>query len=227
MPTTPIDQRGAWRALAAHAREIRETHLCTLFADDPERHRAYTRQAAGLTVDLSKQRWSGDTLARLLDLAREAEVPEAIQRLLGGERVNVSENRPALHTALRLPQDASLVVEGEDLVPGVHRTLEHMETMVERFHAGQWRGATGKAIRHVVNLGVGGSDLGPLMVTHALSDYRLRDVHSVEVHFASTMDGSQLADCLGRLDPEATLFVLSSKSFTTIDTLSKIGRAHV
>jgi len=226
MPTQSIDQRSAWRDLASHARTMRERHLRDLFEAEPSRHARFTRSAAGLTLDLSKQRWSAETLTHLLALTEQADVPGAIQRLLGGERVNLSEDRPALHTALRLPQGASLVVEGEDLVPGVHRTLDRMETMVERFHTGQWRGATGRAIRHVVNLGVGGSDLGPLMVTHALSDYRLRDVHQVEVHFASTMDGSQLADCLARLDPETTLFVLSSKSFTTIDTLSNARTAR-
>ncbi|MGJ7460045.1 glucose-6-phosphate isomerase [Halomonas sp. MA07-2] len=221
-----IDQSDAWRELKAHAKALGRRHLRDLFADESDRQARFTRCAAGLTVDLSKQRCSAETLANLLALAEQADVPGGIQRLLGGERVNLSENRPALHTALRLPETASLVVEGEDVVPGVHRTLEHMEAMVERFHAGQWRGATGKAIRHVINLGVGGSDLGPLMVTHALADYRLRDVHPVEVHFASTMDGSQLADCLARLDPEATLFVLSSKSFTTIDTLSNARTAR-
>ncbi|WP_416137592.1 glucose-6-phosphate isomerase [Halomonas sp. HK25] len=221
-----IDQSDAWRELKAHAKALGRRHLHELFADESDRQARFTRRAAGLTVDLSKQRCSAETLVHLLALAEQADVPGAIQRLLGGERVNLSENRPALHTALRLPEGDSLVVEGEDLVPGVHRTLEHMEAMVERFHTGQWRGATGKAIRHVVNLGVGGSDLGPLMVTHALADYRLRDVHRVEVHFASTMDGSQLADCLARLDPEATLFVLSSKSFTTIDTLSNARTAR-
>lgn len=226
MPTQPIDRCSAWRALASHAGTMRARHLRDLFEAEPSRHLRFTRSAAGLTLDLSKQRWSTETLTRLLALAEQADVPGAIQRLLRGERVNLSEDRPALHTALRLPQDASLVVEGEDLVPGVHRTLDRMETMVERFHSGQWRGATGRAIRDVVNLGVGGSDLGPLMVTHALSDYRLRDVHRVGVHFASTMDGSQLADCLARLDPETTLFVLSSKSFTTIDTLSNARTAR-
>ncbi len=226
MPHLPIDQRHAWRTLASHAQTMRYRHLGDLFADEPARHLRYTRQAAGLTLDLSKQRWNGDTLALLLDLARDAGVPEAIQSLLGGERVNRSEDRPALHTALRLPVDTSLVVEGEDLVPAVHATLDQMATLVERFHAGQCRGATGKAIRHVVNLGVGGSDLGPLMVTHALSDYRPVGLHPVEVHFASTMDGSQLADHLARLNPETTLFVLSSKSFTTIDTLSNAHTAR-
>ncbi len=221
-----IDQSDAWRELETHARALGRRHLRDLFDEASDRQARFTRRAAGLTLDLAKQRCSAETLAHLLALAEQADVPGAIQRLLGGERVNLSENRPALHTALRLPEGASLVVEGEDLVPGVHRTLERMEAMVDRFHSGQWRGATGKAIRHVINLGVGGSDLGPLMVTHALSDYRLRDVHQVEVHFASTMDGSQLADCLARLDPEATLFVLSSKSFTTIDTLSNARTAR-
>ncbi|MGM0913882.1 MAG: glucose-6-phosphate isomerase [Pseudomonadota bacterium] len=221
-----IDQTPAWQALQEHANTLGQTHLRELFAAEPDRQPRFTRHAAGLTLDLSKQRWSAETLARLLALAEQAEVPAAIGRLLDGERVNVSEDRPALHTALRLPADASLVVEGEDLVPGVHRTLERMAAMVERFHAGQWRGATGRAIRDVVNLGVGGSDLGPLMVTHALADYRPDDVHSVEVHFASTMDGSQLADYLRRLNPETTLFVLSSKSFTTIDTLSNANTAR-
>lgn len=226
MPSLPIDQRDAWQALAGHAASMGETHLRDLFAGGSGRHTAFTRQAAGLTLDLSKQRWSDKTLRLLLDLTREVDLPGAIRDLLEGRRVNVSEDRPALHTALRLPRDARLVVEGEDLVPGVHATLDRMAGMVARFHAGQWRGATGRAIRDVVNLGVGGSDLGPLMVTHALADYRPQVGHRVEVHFASTMDGSQLADYLARLNPETTLFVLSSKSFTTIDTLSNARTAR-
>ncbi|MBF7053281.1 glucose-6-phosphate isomerase [Halomonas sp. KAO] len=221
-----INESAAWRELEAHAAEVSQRHLRELFAAEPDRQACFTRHAAGLTLDLSKQRWSAETLTHLLALAEQAGVPGAIERLLAGERVNVSEDRPALHTALRLPVGASLVVEGEDLVPAVHRTLERMTEMVALFHAGQWRGATGKPIRDVVNLGVGGSDLGPLMVTHALTDYRPDDVHTIEVHFASTMDGSQLADYLLRLNPETTLFVLSSKSFTTIDTLSNANTAR-
>ncbi|MFG6176741.1 glucose-6-phosphate isomerase [Halomonas sp. THAF12] len=226
MSHPPVDQRGAWRALKDHAASMGQRHLRELFAEHQGRYSTFTRHAAGLTLDLSKQRWSEQTLDMLLDLARDAKVPEAVHRLLAGERVNRSEDRPALHTALRLPADARLEVEGQDLVASVHATLDRMEDMVERFHAGQWRGATGKPIRDVVNLGVGGSDLGPLMVTHALADYRPDDVHRVDVHFASTMDGSQLADYLARLNPETTLFVLSSKSFTTIDTLSNARTAR-
>lgn len=221
-----IDQRPAWRALRSHAEEVGKQHLRDLFAGEPGRFARFRRHAAGLTLDLSKQRWRPETLELLLELAHEAKLPRAIEDLLNGERVNRSENRPALHTALRLPEEASLVVDGEDVVPDVHRTLAHMESMVDKFHAGQWRGATGHAIRDVVNLGVGGSDLGPLMVTHALADYRPADAHQVNVHFASTMDGSQLADYLTRLNPETTLFVLSSKSFTTIDTLSNARTAR-
>ncbi|MEA2118263.1 glucose-6-phosphate isomerase [Halovibrio sp. HP20-50] len=220
------DTLPAWQTLKHHAETLQHVHLKTLFGTEPSRWESFTRQVAGLTLDLSKQRWDDDTLEHLFTLASEAGVPSAIEALLSGKRVNVSENRPALHTALRLPADATLEVEGDDIVAAVHESLAQMERLVGRLHAGQWRGATGKPIRHVVNLGVGGSDLGPLMVTHALADYRPKDIHPVEVHFASTMDGSQLADYLSRLNPETTLFVLSSKSFTTIDTLSNANTAR-
>lgn len=220
------DTLPAWQTLRHHAETLQHVHLKTLFGTEPSRRESFTRQVAGLTLDLSKQRWDDDTLEHLFTLASEAGVPSAIEALLSGKRVNVSENRPALHTALRLPADATLEVEGEDVVAAVHESLAQMERLVSRLHAGQWRGATGKPIRHVVNLGVGGSDLGPLMVTHALADFRPKDIHPIEVHFASTMDGSQLADYLSRLNPETTIFVLSSKSFTTIDTLSNANTAR-
>ena len=222
---TSVAQTAAWQRLQEHADEMRDTHLRELFTDQC-RGETFTRRAAGLTLDLSKQRWTSSTRDLLLELAREVELPQRIQALLGGEPVNVSENRPALHTALRLPAEASLQVDGEDVVPGVHTTLDRMATMVERLHSRQWRGATGRPIEDVVNLGVGGSDLGPLMVTCALADHRPAATHHVEVHFASTMDGSQLADYLKRFNPETTLFVLSSKSFTTIDTLSNARTAR-
>ncbi|WP_447893602.1 glucose-6-phosphate isomerase [Vreelandella sp. GE22] len=219
------DTLPAWQALTRHARALENVHLKDLFGE-ASRSRTFTREVNGLTLDLSKQRWDDDTLEHLLALADEAGVPGAIDALLSGKRVNTSENRPALHTALRLPADATLEVEGDNVVTAVHESLDAMERLVSRLHAGQWRGATGKPIRHVVNLGVGGSDLGPLMVTHALADYRPDDIHPVEVHFASTMDGSQLADYLARFNPETTLFILSSKSFTTIDTLSNANTAR-
>lgn len=226
-PATP-DTLPAWQALLRHAETQKKMPLKALFERDAEGQRfaTFSRRVAGLTLDLSKQRWSGDTLEQLLSLAREAGVPEAIDGLLSGRRVNKSENRPALHTALRLPEGASLNVDGENVAAAVHESLAQMETLVARLHAGQWRGATGKPIQRVVNLGVGGSDLGPQMVTHALADFRPDDIHRLKVHFASTMDGSQLVDYLSRLDPETTLFVLSSKSFTTVDTLSNANTAR-
>ncbi len=224
--TATPDTLPAWQTLKHHAETLQHVHLKTLFGTEASRWESFTRQVAGLTLDLSKQRWDDDTLEHLFTLASEAGVPSAIEALLSGKRVNVSENRPALHTALRLPADATLEVEGHDIVADVQESLAQMERLVSRLHAGQWRGATGKPIRHVVNLGVGGSDLGPLMVTHALADFRPKDIHPVEVHFASTMDGSQLADYLSRLNPETTIFVLSSKSFTTIDTLSNANTAR-
>ncbi|WP_346798999.1 glucose-6-phosphate isomerase [Halomonas sp. Bachu 37] len=220
------DTLPAWQTLRTHAEQLKSIHLKQLFGDGGQRWEHFSRHVAGVTLDVSKQRWDEDTLEHLLALAQEAGVPAAIKALLSGKRVNTSEDRPALHTALRLPADASLELDGEDVVAAVHASLAEMEVLVARLHAGQWRGATGKPIRDVVNLGVGGSDLGPLMVTHALMDFRPQDIHRVEVHFASTMDGSQLADYLSRLNPETTLFVLSSKSFTTIDTLSNANTAR-
>ncbi|MEG3116278.1 glucose-6-phosphate isomerase [Salinicola sp. 4072] len=220
-----IRETQAWKALEQQLEGgMREVHLKTLFQQSP-RFETFYLEAAGIQMDLSKQRWTTEVREQLLSLAREAGVPEAVQRLLSGERVNHTEDRPALHTALRLPRDARLEVEGVDVVGEVHATLDKMETLVNKLLNGQWRGATGKPITDVVNLGVGGSDLGPLMVTSALTDFEPDDVFEVSTHFASTMDGSQLADFLSWLNPETTLFILSSKSFGTIDTLSNASTA--
>ncbi|WP_189445488.1 glucose-6-phosphate isomerase [Salinicola rhizosphaerae] len=215
----------AWKALEQQLEAgMRDVHLKTLF-QQPARFKTFSLDAAGIQLDLSKQRWTPEVRENLIALAREADVPNAIQRLLSGERVNLTEDRPALHTALRLPRDAKLEVEGVEVVSEVHATLDKMETLVDKLLDGQWRGATGKPITDVVNLGVGGSDLGPLMVTSALSDFEVKNAHEVSTHFASTMDGSQLADFLSWLNPETTLFILSSKSFGTIDTLSNASTA--
>ncbi|MGQ7243512.1 glucose-6-phosphate isomerase [Salinicola sp. V024] len=220
-----IRETQAWKALEQQLDGgMRDVHLKTLFQQAP-RFDEFHLEAAGIQMDLSKQRWTTEVREQLQSLAREADVPDAIQRLLSGERVNRTEDRPALHTALRLPRDAELEVEGVEVVSDVHATLDKMETLVEKLLNGQWRGATGKPITDVVNLGVGGSDLGPLMVTSALTDFEPDDVFEVSTHFASTMDGSQLADFLSWLNPETTLFILSSKSFGTIDTLSNASTA--
>ncbi|OLO04445.1 glucose-6-phosphate isomerase [Salinicola socius] len=220
-----IRETQAWKALEQQLEGgMRDVHLKTLFQQSP-RFETFYLEAAGIQMDLSKQRWTTEVREQLFSLAREADVPAAIQRLLSGERVNRTEDRPALHTALRLPRDAQLDVEGVDVVSEVHATLDKMETLVNKLLNGQWRGATGKPITDVVNLGVGGSDLGPLMVTSALTDFEPDDVFEVSTHFASTMDGSQLADFLSWLNPETTMFILSSKSFGTIDTLSNASTA--
>ncbi|WP_110710230.1 glucose-6-phosphate isomerase [Salinicola sp. CR57] len=220
-----IRETQAWKALEQQLEDgMRDIHLKTLFQQAP-RFETFYLEAAGIQMDLSKQRWTTEVREGLLSLARDAGVPDAIQRLLSGERVNRTEDRPALHTALRLPREAQLEVEGVDVVGEVHATLDKMETLVNKLLNGQWRGATGKPITDVVNLGVGGSDLGPLMVTSALTDFEPDDVFEVSTHFASTMDGSQLADFLSWLNPETTLFILSSKSFGTIDTLSNASTA--
>lgn len=220
-----IRETRAWKALERRLEDgAPDAHLKSLLATSG-RFETFSVSAAGLAADFSKQRWTPEIRDDLFALAREADVPAAIERLLGGERVNRTEDRPALHTALRLPAEAPLMVEGTDVAADVHATLEKMETLVSRLHAGRWEGATGQVITDVVNLGVGGSDLGPLMVTTALDDLAATVDGKIDVHFASTIDGSQLAKILPGLDPASTLFVYSSKSFGTIDTLANAETA--
>lgn len=222
-----ITQTSAWQALQSHAEgEMRDVHLKTLFAEGP-RFKAFSREAAGITLDFSKQRLRQDTLDKLLKLAREAGVEEAIKQLMRGDRINTTEQRAALHTALRLPRDADLTVEGVDVVKDVHASLARMEDLVDALHTGTWKGVTGKAITDIINLGVGGSDLGPLMVSTALEGFAPHTPHALNVHFASTIDGTQLADILPTLNPETTLFIYSSKSFSTIDTKANADTALV
>lgn len=222
-----ITQTSAWKALQSHAeREMRDVHLKALFAEGA-RFQTFSREAAGITLDFSKQRIRRETLDLLLALAREVGIEEAIKQLMRGDRINMTEQRAALHTALRLPADAELEVDGVDIVADVHASLSRMAEMVDMLHAGQWKGATGKVITDVVNLGVGGSDLGPLMVSSALEGFTPNSDHPLSVHFASTIDGTQLADILPTLNPETTLFIYSSKSFTTIDTKANADTALV
>lgn len=218
-------QTPSWQQLQQEAQIWQSRHLRELSAN-PQRFDQLSYRFDGLLLDLSKQRVEPSTLALLLQLARERKIPDKIADLLAGHPINVSENRPALHTALRLPADANLPVQGEDINPQVQASLEQMAVLVSQLHAGQWRGTTGLPITDVVNLGVGGSDLGPLMVTHALAEFRPDGLAPLNLHFASTMDGSQLAERLKTLNPATTLFIISSKSFTTIDTLSNAATAR-
>lgn len=198
------------------ADQLKHINLSTLF-ENSERFQRFSSHFDGLMLDFSKQRLDDDTLEALLVLAEEKELQSWIQRLFSPECINDTENRAAMHWALRLPE---VSVEHADLSREVHDQLQRMYHLVEQIHAGQYRGATGEVVTDVVNIGVGGSDLGPLMVTHALSDFKVPTAKPLTIHFVSTMDGSQLSDLLHQLRPETTLFIISSKSFGTIDTLS-------
>ncbi|WP_296062204.1 glucose-6-phosphate isomerase [uncultured Amphritea sp.] len=221
-----VDNSPAWLALNTHANKVREKHLTEMFADDPARYEKFSFRAAHCLTDFSKQRITATTLQLLIDLAEQQKLSQRIEALFTGEKVNLSENRPALHTALRQPADQPLLVEGIDISEEIHASLEKMETLVDQIHNGQWRGYDGSPIKNVVNIGVGGSDLGPLMTCRALSMFAPEHIRDIDIHFVSSMDGSHLAGLLTHIDPASTLFIVSSKSFTTIDTLANANTAR-
>ena len=212
-----------WAALTAHRDEMRDLHLRDLFREDPRRGERLTLEAADLYLDYSKHLVTDDTLELLLALAERAGVRERIEAMFRGERINVTEDRPVLHVALRAPSDAVIEVDGHDVVPDVHEVLERMAVFSDRVRAGEWSGATGRRITAVVNIGIGGSDLGPSMAYEALRDFSERDV---TFRFVSNVDGTDIAEATRDLDPAQTLFVISSKTFTTIETLTNAGTAR-
>ncbi|MDF2181514.1 glucose-6-phosphate isomerase [Neptuniibacter sp. CAU 1671] len=216
----------AWKNLREHADQLSSNHISDLFSDDPTRFNGLTFRTGQLLLDLSKQRLNQTTLHNLSALAEEADLHDWIEALFTGQKVNCSENRAALHTALRSPKASSLTVNGQDIIAAVHNNLDHMRRIVDRIHQGQWRGFTGHSINTIVNIGVGGSDLGPLMTCRALAEHQSGAANPVQVHFVSSMDGSQLSELLSQLNPARTLFVLASKSFTTIDTLANAATAR-
>jgi glucose-6-phosphate isomerase len=220
-----LTNRKAWKKLREHAVEAGRLHLAQLFAERDDRFAAFSLRTGSLLMDYSKQRIRHDTIALLYELARECELEAWIEKMFSGEHVNSSENRAALHTALRLPADSKLIVGGKDIVGGIQETLGRMQQIVERLHTGQWRGFSGLPVDTIVNIGVGGSDLGPFMACKALSEARVEGARKLEFIFVSTMDGSQIAERLGNLNPATTLFIISSKSFSTIDTLSNANTA--
>jgi glucose-6-phosphate isomerase len=219
----PLPARAAWRALEAHRAEIGERHLRDLFADDPGRGERLTAEGAGLFLDYSKNRITDQTLGLLRDLAQESGMPERREAMFRGERINVSEGRSVLHVALRMPRGRSLLVEGVDVVKEVHEVLDRMAAFSERVRGGEWRGHTGKAIRNVINIGIGGSDLGPVMAYEALRHYSRREL---TFRFVSNVDGTDFAEATRDLDPEETLFVVSSKTFTTLETMTNARSAR-
>jgi glucose-6-phosphate isomerase len=213
----------AWQALEAHAATLRDVHLRELFARDPERFAKLSLRLDDLLLDCSKHRVTDDTLRLLLDLARATDVEGWRDRMLAGEKINATENRAVLHTALRNRSGRPVLVDGQDVMPGVHAVLEKMQGFTGQLRDGAWRGATGHAITDIVNLGIGGSDLGPLMVCEALKPYQRADLRP---HFVSNVDGAHLAHTLARLDPARTLFVVASKTFTTQETMTNAGSAR-
>jgi glucose-6-phosphate isomerase len=213
----PLREAPAWGRLQAHFAEIRKHHLRDLFADDTERGERLVGEGAGLFLDFSKNRITDETLMLLGELARERGVEERREAMFRGDHINVSEDRAVLHVALRMPRGRSLIVDGVDVVKEVHETLDRMATFCERVRDGEWRGHTGKQIRNVVNIGIGGSDLGPVMAYEALRHYSKREM---TFRFVSNIDGTDFAEATRDLDPQETLFVISSKTFTTLETMT-------
>ncbi len=218
-----ISQTDEWRALQDHAGRAREAHLRDLFADDPGRGEELTLDAGDLHLDYSKNRVSRQTLRLLAALAEGAGVASRARAMVAGERINVTEGRPVLHVALRAPRGAVIEVDGHNVVPDVHAVLDRMYDLAERVRSGAWTGATGERIRAVVNIGIGGSDLGPAMAVRALADVADPDI---DIRFVSNVDGNDIADAVRGLDPATTLFVVCSKTFTTIETLTNARSAR-
>jgi glucose-6-phosphate isomerase len=223
MPTTPLRQRPAWKALEQHHSEISGRHLRELFAADPRRGERLTAEAAGLYLDYSKNRVTDETLGLLLQLAEESGVAERRDAMMRGDAINVSEHRAVLHVALRMPKGSSLVVNGVDVVAQVHEVLDRMAAFAERIRSGEWKGYTGKAIRNVVNVGIGGSDLGPVMAYEALRYYSRRDL---TFRFVSNVDSTDFVEATRDLAADETLFIISSKTFGTLETLTNAHSAR-
>ena len=218
-----MKQRAAWQALETHHAKIRGVHLRELFAMDPRRGERLTAEAAGLYLDYSKNRITDETLGLLFALARECGLRERIDAMFAGEKINVTENRAVLHVALRAPRGAVLAVDGENVVPQVHAVLDRMADFADRVRDGRWKGHGGKRIRNVVNIGIGGSDLGPVMAYEALRHYSRRDL---VFRFVSNVDATDFAEAVRDLDPAETLFIVSSKTFTTQETMTNAQSAR-
>jgi glucose-6-phosphate isomerase len=219
----PLTERKSWAGLTAHSKEMYNTHLRKLFADDTARGEKFTVEAVGLFLDYSKNRITAETLQLLLELAAESGVAERIAAMFRGDKINITENRAVLHTALRASKDAVILVDGENVVPGVHEVLDKMTTFANRVRSGEWQGHTGKRIRNVINIGIGGSDLGPVMAYEALRHYSDR---SMTFQFDSNVDSTDFAESVQGLNAEETLFIISSKTFTTLETMTNAHTAR-
>jgi glucose-6-phosphate isomerase len=218
-----LGDRPAWKALQAHFQQIGETHLRELFEKDPSRGERYTAEADGIFLDYSKNRVNDETLKLLVKLAEESGLREKIDAMFRGDKINITEDRAVLHVALRAPKGESIVVDGEDVVPAVHAVLDKMSGFAERVRSGAWKGHTGKRIKNVVNIGIGGSDLGPVMAYEALKHYSQRDL---VFRFVSNVDGTDFAEAVQDLNAEETLFLVASKTFTTLETMTNAHSAR-
>ena len=219
----PLVQRAAWKALQLHHGQIGELQLRRLFADDPDRGEQMTAEGAGLFLDYSKNRVTQETLRLLVQLAEESGLRTRIDAMFRGEKINITEKRAVLHVALRAPRDASIVVDGENVVPQVHAVLDKMSVFSDRVRTGEWKGSTGKRIRNVLNVGIGGSDLGPVMAYEALRHYSDRGMN---FRFISNVDSTDFAEAVYGLDASETLFIISSKTFTTLETMTNAHSAR-
>src|SRR6516162_10069168 len=216
-------RQGARRALEDHYGTMRRRHLRDLFADDPTRGERMTAEAAGVFLDYSKNRIDDETVSLLVQLAEQSGLRERIDAMFRGEKINVTENRAVLHVALRAPRGASIVVDGKNIVPEVHAVLGKMADFANRIRSGEWKGHSGKPIRNVVNIGIGGSDLGPVMAYEALRYYSER---TMTFRFVSNVDGTDFVEATRDLDPAETLFIISSKTFTTLETMTNAHTAR-
>jgi glucose-6-phosphate isomerase len=218
-----VTARPGWKALQSHYEKVRQLHLRELFANDPKRGERLATEAVGLYLDYSKNRVTDETLKLLVQLAEECGLRARIDAMFRGEKINITENRAVLHVALRAPRDQSIVVDGENVVPQVHAVLDKMADFSDRIRSGAWKGHTGKPIRNVINIGIGGSDLGPVMAYEALKHYSNR---AMSFRFVSNVDGTDFAEAVHDLDPSETLFIISSKTFTTLETMTNAHTAR-
>lgn len=222
-PSIDPTSTSAWKQLSKHAEEMQKVQMRTLFANDPARFASFSQTDGHLLFDYSKNIITKETIQLLMDLARECGLPEAIESMFGGEKINQTENRAVLHTALRNMSGQTFQNDGKDIMPDIQRVLAQMKSICQKVHSGEWKGYTGKPIKHIVNIGIGGSDLGPVMVTEALKPYW---VDGIQVHFVSNVDGTHIAECLRVIEADSTLFLIASKTFTTQETMTNAHTAR-
>ncbi|MDD2367226.1 MAG: glucose-6-phosphate isomerase [Desulfuromonadaceae bacterium] len=219
----PLTELPVWNKLTEHYDSLKQKHLLQLFADDPDRADHFSIEATGLRLDYSKQLITGETISLLLELAEESGLPECIEAMFSGEKINLTENRSVLHVALRAPADSEILVDGVNVMPGIHDVLNRMKIFSRQVRGGEWLGYSGSRIRNVINIGIGGSDLGPVMAYEALRYYSIRDIN---FRFISNVDGTDFAETVHGCDPAETLFIVASKTFTTLETMTNARTAR-